>query len=182
MSTRTPNALDRLRERLTVGAVLDCVANTALPDRVGTTRTITATTRTRVTATWSRDDRIITMPLPTRVGDVEWLSADTVRWPLNTAGDTVTFRLVPATMTVRVRDRGRESPWGSGLTNPVVVSITISAHCPQCGQRRGEPSNLNQHDDGCWYSTDVWDNACGHTDPYTAVIAEAAELARQASS
>lgn len=82
-----------------------------------------------------------------------------------------------ATMTVRVRDRGSESPWGSGLTNPVVRTVTISAACPKCGGPRGIPRNLNQYDDGAHYSVDVWDNECGHVDSYAAVLAEASKAA-----
>jgi len=80
------------------------------------------------------------------------------------------------TMTVRVRDRSAEAPWGFGLTNPVVRVVTISAFCTVCGGRRGEPGNLNQCDDGAHYSVDVWTNPCGHTDEYSDVVAEAAEL------
>lgn len=79
-------------------------------------------------------------------------------------------------MTVRVRNRAAETPWGSGLTNPQVQTITIPAVCPTCGGERGEPRNLNQCDDGAHYAVDVWDNPCGHVDSYTAVIAEATQL------
>jgi hypothetical protein len=80
-------------------------------------------------------------------------------------------------MTVRVRDRSAESSWGSGLTNPVVRTVTISAYCPRCVERRGTPSNLNQCDDGAYYSVDVWKNPCGHVDAYAAVVKEAKEFA-----
>lgn len=78
------------------------------------------------------------------------------------------------TMKVRVRDRSSEAPWGVGRTNPVVRTVEISANCPVCDGPRGVPHNLNQVDDGAYYSVDVWTNPCGHTDPYTAVIKEAA--------
>ncbi|MCF6467381.1 hypothetical protein FAF44_02990 [Nonomuraea sp. MG754425] len=80
-------------------------------------------------------------------------------------------------MTVRVRDRSAESPWGSGPTNPIVRTVTISAYCPVCGELRGTPRNLNQCDDGAHYSSDVWTNPCGHTDMYADVVKEAKELA-----
>ncbi|MEV0149059.1 MULTISPECIES: hypothetical protein [unclassified Nonomuraea] len=80
------------------------------------------------------------------------------------------------TMTVRVRDRSAESPWGSGPTNPVVRTVTIPATCPQCGGTRGVPTNLNQCEDGAHYSVDVWTNPCGHADYYAAVVKEAAEF------
>lgn len=82
---------------------------------------------------------------------------------------------VEATVTVTVRDRSAESPWGSGPVNPVIRKVTISAFCPQpgCSSRRGEPRGLNQHDDGNWYWTQVWENPCGHIDMYSAVVAEA---------
>ena len=80
----------------------------------------------------------------------------------------------PETMTVRVRVRAAESEWGHGFTNPCVRTVTISAYCPTCGGRRGTPANLNQCDDGAFFSTDIWTNACGHIDSYPAVVAEAA--------
>lgn len=83
-----------------------------------------------------------------------------------------------ATMTVRVRDRSAEAPWGVGLTSPIVRRVTISAACRVCGGKRGEPSNLNQYDDGAHYSVDVWTNDCGHIDSYAAVVKEARELAQ----
>jgi hypothetical protein len=80
-------------------------------------------------------------------------------------------------MTVRVRDRSLEAPWGSGLTTPVVRTITIDAACPRCGGPRGVPTNLNQCDDGANYSVDVWTNPCGHLDVYANVVDEARERA-----
>jgi hypothetical protein len=75
-------------------------------------------------------------------------------------------------MRVRVRDRSAEPPWGQGLTDPAVRTVTISTSCPVCGGPRGIPRNLNQADDGVHYSVDVWDNPCGHTDLYTDVVIE----------
>lgn len=83
------------------------------------------------------------------------------------------------TMTVRVRDRSAEAPWGSGPTNPIVRTVTIAANCPVCGKRRGTPSNLNQYEDGVHYSVDIWTNPCGHADPYVAVVEEARNLVRR---
>jgi len=80
------------------------------------------------------------------------------------------------TMQVTVRDRSREAPWGQGLTNPVTRKVTISAFCPVCGGRRGEPQGQNLCDDGAFYWVQVWDNPCGHVDQYEAVIKEATEL------
>jgi hypothetical protein len=82
----------------------------------------------------------------------------------------------PDRMTVTVRDRSAEAPWGSGLTNPCVVKVEISARCPVCQGPRGEPSTLRQHEDGVTYWTDTWANPCGHTDPYAAVVTEAKAL------
>lgn len=85
------------------------------------------------------------------------------------------------TMTVTIRDRSAERPWGSGPTNPVTRAVTISALCPTCGERRGEPTGLNQCDDGAFYWIQVWSNPCGHVDMYADVVVEAARLAdRQA--
>ena len=83
----------------------------------------------------------------------------------------------PQTMKVRVRDRSAEAPWGSGLVQPVVRTVEISTKCPTCGGERGKPRNLNQVDDGEYYSVDVWDNPCGHVDMYADVVKEAARLA-----
>jgi hypothetical protein len=52
----------------------------------------------------------------------------------------------------------------------------ISANCPTCGSPRGDRRNLNQCDDGAFYSVDIWTNGCGHQDPYAAVVKEAAAL------
>lgn len=81
------------------------------------------------------------------------------------------------TMTVTVRDRSSEAPWGQGLTSPVTRKVTISAECPVCGGRRGEPRGLNSCDDGAYYWVQVWDNPCGHVDSYADVVAEARALA-----
>ncbi|MBB6172229.1 hypothetical protein HNR23_002289 [Nocardiopsis mwathae] len=77
------------------------------------------------------------------------------------------------TMTVRIRDRAAEAPWGSGPLRPVTRTVTISATCPRCGGPRGTPRVFNQHDDGEWYATHVWDTPCGHIDSYAAVAKEA---------
>ena len=81
------------------------------------------------------------------------------------------------TMTVTVRDRSSEAPWGAGMTNPVTRKITISAFCPVCGGRRGEPRGLNSCDDGAYYWVQVWDNPCGHVDAYADVVNEARAMA-----
>lgn len=74
------------------------------------------------------------------------------------------------TMTVRVIDR---SGWGTSAPYPAIRRVEISASCPVCGGRRGEPRNRNFHEDGQWLSCDVWENPCGHVDMYEAVLAEA---------
>lgn len=80
---------------------------------------------------------------------------------------------MPQLMTVRVRDRDAEAPWGSpGLITPRVRTITISALCPECPGLRGEPMNRDLCDDGAYYSVDVWTNPCGHVDTHEAVLAE----------
>lgn len=80
------------------------------------------------------------------------------------------------TMTVTVRDRASEAPWGSGRCTPVLRTITIPAFCPDCGGRRGSPRGVNQCDDGEWYWVQIWENPCGHVDLYSRVIQEAADL------
>lgn len=81
------------------------------------------------------------------------------------------------TMTVTIRDRSAEAPWGVGPTSPAVRTVTISALCPECGAPRGKPSSLRQHDDGCTYYVDIWTNPCGHHDMYEDVAVEARSLA-----
>jgi len=82
----------------------------------------------------------------------------------------------PVTMTVTVRDRSAEAPWGQGLSRPVTRKVTISARCPACDGRRGEPRGLNSSEDGEYYWVQIWDNPCGHVDDYAAVVAEAKAL------
>lgn len=82
------------------------------------------------------------------------------------------------TITVRVRDRSAETPWGSGPTDPRVRNVVIAAACPVCGGPRGTPSSQHQHDDGATYYVDCWDNPCGHVDTYEAVLIEAARLTK----
>lgn len=83
------------------------------------------------------------------------------------------------TMTVTVRDRASESPWGSAsLITPITRTVTISAFCPVCGERRGEPFGLNQCDDGAFFWVQGWNNPCGHLDTYRDVIEEAANIAK----
>lgn len=83
----------------------------------------------------------------------------------------------PATMTVTVRYRSAEAPWGHGPTRPVTRKVTISSRCPVCGGRRGEPCGQNSSEDGAHYWVQTWQNPCGHTDLYAAVVAEANVLA-----
>lgn len=82
---------------------------------------------------------------------------------------------LPDVMTVIVRDRAAEAPWGYGMTRPVTRKVTISAYCqhPGCQARRGRPKNTRQHDDGATYYVHTWDNPCGHVDQYAAVVREA---------
>lgn len=86
--------------------------------------------------------------------------------------DTPTDRI-----TVRIRDRAAEAPWGVGLTSPRVVDVEISANCPTCQSPRGERRRMRQHDDGVDYYVDVWSNPCDHTDNYARVAQEARQLA-----
>ncbi len=78
------------------------------------------------------------------------------------------------TMTVKVRDRAAEEKlWGGPGYRIIIRTISISAFCPRCGGRRGEPRGLNQMEDGESYHVNIWDNPCGHEDNYRAVIVEA---------
>jgi hypothetical protein len=86
------------------------------------------------------------------------------------------------TMTVTVRDRASEHPWGSGFTTPITKTVTISAFCRICGSRRGQPRGLNSCDDGAFYWIQVWENPCGHLDRYVDVLKEASERAGHPSA
>lgn len=82
--------------------------------------------------------------------------------------------LVPETMTVKVRDHDAEAArWGVGLFYPSVRTVTISAFCPRCGERRGVPRLISQVEDGEHYDVHTWTNLCGHKDFYRTVITEA---------
>lgn len=93
--------------------------------------------------------------------------------------DVVTFADRTTTMTVRVIDR---SGWGTSRGYPVIRRVEISTACPTCGGKRGEPYNHNFHEDGEWLSVDRWDNPCGHTDMYCAVLAEARAVSGNVST
>lgn len=90
-----------------------------------------------------------------------------------------TTAAVEELITVTIRDRSREAPWGVGPTAPVIRTVAISAFCPNCGARRGERSWLTTHDDGERYWTQTWScsAACGHVDLYAAVVVEAGRIA-----
>jgi hypothetical protein len=119
-----------------------------------------------------------------RVAASEWRAGFRTceRCPAPAEATPDAVKLAPATMTVTIRDRSAEAPWGSGPTRPVTRRVTISAHCPVCEGRRGEPRGLNQCDDGERYWVQVWDNPCGHVDRYENVVRERAELVAQAWS
>ena len=74
-------------------------------------------------------------------------------------------------MTVTVVDR---SLWGRG-PYPLIITVTIADTCPTCGGPRGAPQPHRFHEDGDWYTVDVWQNPCGHVDMYDDVLAEAAQ-------
>ena len=82
----------------------------------------------------------------------------------------------PATMTVRVIDRGT----GRGYNGLAIRTVTIPAVCPTCGGPRGEATGHYFCEDGAWYTCDRWQNSCGHIDMYSAVLAEARAIARSA--
>ncbi len=75
-------------------------------------------------------------------------------------------------MQVTIRDRSAEPAWGYGPTRVALRTITIPDRCPKCGGPRGEPRNLNQCDDGEFYSVQTWTNPCGHVDRYADLIAD----------
>lgn len=80
---------------------------------------------------------------------------------------------MPALKTIMVRVLDRTS-WPYF---PKVSVLEISAHCPRCGEPRGEPTPHRFYEDGEWMSCDRWSNPCGHVDLYEDVLVEHKELA-----
>jgi hypothetical protein len=78
------------------------------------------------------------------------------------------------TMTVRVVDRGTSRSY----TGVNIRTVTIPAVCPKCGGPRGGKYPHNFCEDGEWMNCDRWDNPCGHTDYYSAVLEEARREAK----
>lgn len=56
------------------------------------------------------------------------------------------------------------------------LSIKISATCPRCGGKRGDPYPHRFYEDGEWFTVDRWDNPCGHIDKYFAAYKEAKHI------
>jgi hypothetical protein len=82
-------------------------------------------------------------------------------------------------MIVSVIDRAAEArDWGFGLgiMSRWLRTVEIADACPECGGPRGEATLRRFCEDGDWYDMSIWANACGHTDFYPAVLAEAAAL------
>lgn len=56
------------------------------------------------------------------------------------------------------------------------TTITIADNCPVCGEKRGEPKGHRFHEDGDWFTVDIWTNPCGHLDAYKDCLNEAKEI------
>ena len=104
--------------------------------------------------------------------------------PMITSDSRVAAATVDELITVTIRDRSREAPWGVGLTAPVIRTVAISVFCPSCGARRGERSWLTTYDDGERYWTETWScsAACGHVDHYADIVVEADRIATTAGT
>ena len=100
------NALTRLQDALVPGSRWVTVENTKIPDNRGQVRTVTKGGKTTIHATLAARGAHSSslghvFNLPTRVGDVEWLDADTARYTLRTYAAPhgvvgyVTIRRVP---------------------------------------------------------------------------------------
>lgn len=74
----------------------------------------------------------------------------------------------PLTMTYRVCDHGT----GREYTGVRIVTVEVAAECPRCGGPRGDGIPYRFPEDGDYYVVDRWQNPCGHTDSYAAVLAE----------
>lgn len=85
----------------------------------------------------------------------------------------VNVQTTPERMTVTVRDRRPENSYNYG---PFLKTVTIGTHCPECGERRGEPVWQSYWEDGEPYAVHNWDNPCGHVDMYADVLREAEAL------
>lgn len=89
------SGLSKLRDQMTPGTVLTCIRNTKKPKRDGARQTVRSLDGNTVACETEHRDPV-TVTLPTRRCDVEWLDDVTVRWPLDNGsrrlvGDTVTW-------------------------------------------------------------------------------------------
>jgi hypothetical protein len=91
--------------------------------------------------------------------------------PNNNGPCAATIRDTAAVMTVVVRDPAAEHDGG----HPYLRMVTISAFCPTCAQRRGQPHLILLSNGRRPYWVDVWHNDCGHADNWESVLEEAAQ-------
>ena len=73
-----------------------------------------------------------------------------------------------AVMTVVVRDPAGEAEGGP----PCLRIVTVSAFCPVCLERRGQPRTVCVTSGPRPYWLDVWSNPCGHPQNRAAAVLE----------
>ena len=78
------------------------------------------------------------------------------------------YLLATGALSVRVSDGS-----AAAVGHARIRTVAIDAICQRCGALREVPYSHNFHDDGDWFTCDVWINPCGHRDTYAAAIAEA---------
>jgi hypothetical protein len=83
---------EKRSEMFQPGAVILCVENTYIPDRNGTTRTITRAGTTVCDATY--EGKPYRMEMPKRVSEIELLDDGSVRYPIGRDDHKVTLRRV----------------------------------------------------------------------------------------
>ncbi|WP_143668090.1 hypothetical protein [Streptomyces carpinensis] len=83
---------------------------------------------------------------------------------------------MPDRLTVRVPDYGPQR----GYEGVRIATVEISSRCSRCGGPRGPVRAHSFVRDGARLICDRWTNACGHVEEYSAVLAEARQLAASA--
>ena len=58
-------------------------------------------------------------------------------------------------------------------------TIKINDTCPICGLLRGKPKSYRFHEDGNWFTVDIWENPCGHLDTYAECLREAIQILKK---
>lgn len=102
MSTKpTGKSIAAFRDRITIGARLECIENTRVPERIGFTVTVTRPGKTRVNAKGPGGENMI-WTFPARVSDVVALTDDAITYRSGRFGDLITWKVLPGDATAIV--------------------------------------------------------------------------------